>query len=133
MAGEFELAALRAGVGLDAGESQLCAVLIKRLVPFLLTGDKRAIRAAEQLLDSADRLAGLCGKVRCLEQLVLDTLPRGGETNSLRERICAETEIDKALTICFGCSSGTVDVDYFAALQSYIADLRRQATRILST
>src|SRR2546425_821214 len=35
-AGEFELAALRSGVSFDAGESQLCAVLISRIVPLLL-------------------------------------------------------------------------------------------------
>jgi hypothetical protein len=132
MAGEFELAALHAGVSLDAGESQLCAVLITRLVPLLFTGDKRAIRGIERLLDSEDRLAALCGKVRCLEQLVLDALPGSGEANSLRKSICAEAHIDKALTICFGCSSGPDGGDYSAGLQSYIADLRKQATRMLS-
>jgi hypothetical protein len=51
MAAEFELAAQRAGLVLDVGESQLCAIVICRLTPLLLTGDKRAIQAIEELLD----------------------------------------------------------------------------------
>lgn len=58
MAAEFELAAQRAGLGFDAGESQLCSILICRSTPLLLTGDKRAIQAIEQLLDSESRLVG---------------------------------------------------------------------------
>jgi hypothetical protein len=132
MAGQFELAALRSGVGLDAGESQLCAILISRLVPHLLTGDKRAIAAMEQLLDSEDRLVSLCGKVRCLEQLVLDVLTGKAGVDSLRASICAESHIDKALTICFQCSSLGNGGDYSEGLQSYISDLRKRAPRVLS-
>jgi hypothetical protein len=132
MAANFELAALRSCVSLDAGESQLCAVLISRLIPYLLTGDKRAIEAIEQLLDSEDQLAPLRGKVRCLEQLVLDVLTVHLEPNSLRASICAEAHIDKALAICFLCSSTGDRGDYAEGLRSYISDLRRQATRVLS-
>ena len=39
MAADFELAAQRAAVALDSGESQLCAVLIARALRLLLTGD----------------------------------------------------------------------------------------------
>jgi hypothetical protein len=43
-AADFEVAAQRAGLSLDAGESQLCAIMVSRQVPLLLTGDKRAIK-----------------------------------------------------------------------------------------
>jgi hypothetical protein len=133
IAGQFELAALRYGVSLDAGESQLCAILISRLVPHLLTGDKRAITAIEQLLDSENRLLPICRKVRCLEQLALDALSGSAGADSIRSRICAEDNIDKALTICFQCGSLTNGVgDYSYGLRSYISDLRRQAPRVLS-
>ncbi len=45
LAAEFEFAAQQLGINLDTGESQLCAVTITRLIPKLLTGDKRAIAA----------------------------------------------------------------------------------------
>jgi hypothetical protein len=133
MAAEFELAAQRAGLSFDVGESQLCAILIYRLIPLLLTGDKRAIQAIEELLDSECRLTSLCGKIRCLEQLVLDVLAAGTNPDTLRDKICAEIEIDKTLTICFSChredGSGR---DYAEGLQSYVADLRQRAIRVLS-
>ena len=134
MAAEFEVAAQRAGLSFDVGESQLCAILIYRLTPLLLTGDKRAIQAIEELLDSEGRLNSLCGKIRCLEQLVLDVLTAGTNPDTLRSMICAEIEIDKTLTICFSChhedGSGR---DYAEGLQSYIADLRQRAIRVLSS
>jgi hypothetical protein len=131
MASQFELTALRISVSLDAGESQLCAILISRIVPYLLTGDKRAIIAMEQLLDTDDRLSALCGKIRCLEQLVLDALS-ANPGNSLRASICAEPLVDKTLTICFECHSPATDGNHSEGLASYIADLRNQAGRVLS-
>ena len=56
MAADFELAAQRAGVALDTGESQLCAVLVIRAVRQLYTGDKRAIQAMQELLEADTRL-----------------------------------------------------------------------------
>jgi hypothetical protein len=134
MAADFELAAQRAGLSFDVGESQLCAILICRLTPMLLTGDKRAIQALEELLDSEDRLSSLCGKVRCLEQLVLDVLRAGTNPDTLRGMICAEIDIDKTLTICFSChSQDGPRQDYVDGLQSYVADLRQRAIRVLSS
>ena len=133
MAAEFELAAQRAGLGFDPGESQLCSVLIRRSTPLLLTGDKRAIQAIEQLLDSESRLVAVCGKIRCLEQLVLDVFSASPNPDSLRAAICAEIEVDKTLTICFSCHrEGGSGLDYAEGLKSYLADLRRQAARVLA-
>ncbi|HEY1754434.1 MAG TPA: hypothetical protein VGG72_03495 [Bryobacteraceae bacterium] len=134
MAAEFELAAQRAGLGFDAGESQLCSILICRSTPLLLTGDKKAIQAIEQLLDSESRLVALCGKIRCLEQLVLEIFSASPNPDALRTAICAEVEVDKTLTICFSChredGSG---LDYAEGLKSYLTDLQRRATRVLGT
>ena len=134
MAAEFELAAQRAGLGFDAGESQLCSILICRSTPLLLTGDKRAIQAIEQLLDSESRLVALCGKIRCLEQLVLDTFSASPNPDTLRTAICAEVEVDKTLTICFSChcENGS-GLDYAEGLKSYLTDLQRRATRVLGS
>jgi len=133
MAAEFELAAQRAGVGLDVGESQLSAILVCRLVPLLLTGDKRAVQAIEQLLDSESRLAAISGKIKCLEQLVLDALIFSNDSDALRRAICAEVEVDKTLTICFSCKSHMgAGRNHTEGLQSYITDLRQRAPRVLA-
>jgi hypothetical protein len=131
IAADLELAALNSGLSLDSGESQLCAVLVERAVPWMLTGDKRAIRAIEQLIESYARLTELMGKVKCLEQLALAAIPDDAKADSFREKVCAEAHVDKTLAICFSCSSGATG-DYTKGLESYIGDLRSQAERVLS-
>lgn len=132
MAADFELAAQRAAVPLDAGESQLCAVLISRLLPMLLTGDKRAIEAFETLLDIDPRLQSLCGKVTCIEQLAARLLAQTDAT-TLRSSICAEPQVDRTLAICFSCTSEGIRPESFReGLQSYITALRAAASRILA-
>ncbi|HYR88435.1 MAG TPA: hypothetical protein VE422_30430 [Terriglobia bacterium] len=132
MAADFELAAQRLGSSFDTGESVLSAVTIIRLVPLLLTGDKRAIRTMEKLLESDARIEALCGKVRCLEQLVLSFLT-DANSQSVKGAICSEPDADKTLTICFSCASGTGTYKEFSeGLESYIRDLRSSANRILA-
>jgi hypothetical protein len=132
MAADLELVAQRLGINLDSGESQLCAMLVFRVLPLLLTGDKRAITAMEQLIDADNRLIALNGKVRCLEQLVYDALAKGNHV-ALRTAVCGEPQVDKALAICFSCTSQSVSLaSIVEGLQSYIKALRMEATRVLS-
>ena len=132
IAAEFELCAQQAGLNLDPGESQLCAVLITRLVQLLLTGDKRAIKTLEQLLDADTRLAAISGRVWCLEQLVV-IMMKSKDAGALKNAICAEDHVDKTLAICFSCNSAEVaGRDCTDGLRSYISDLRRSAGRVLA-
>ena len=132
MAADLELAAQRLGVSLDTGESQLCSILVNRVLSLLLTGDKRAIVAMEKLVDADTRLAPVCGRVRCLEQLVRDAVVTQGH-ETFRTAICSEPEIDKALAICFGCTSRSIEpLSLIEGLQSYINSLRKDASRVLS-
>lgn len=132
IAAEFELCAQQAGLNLDPGESQLCAILVTRLVPLLLTGDKRAIKTLEQLLDTDTRLAAISGTVWCLEQLVV-IMMKCKDADVLKNIICAEGHVDKTLAICFSCNSAEVaGRDYTDGLHSYISDLRRSAGRVLA-
>ncbi len=131
LAADLEWAAQRAGVALDTGESQLCAVFLTRGLGQICTGDKRAVHALEALLASDDRLTALCGRVICLEQLVLNALVARDFT-SLYTAICAEPEVDKTLAICFSCTNNTSNRDETTyCLQSYIRDLRSKAPNIL--
>ena len=134
MAADLELAAQRLGINLDSGESQLCAILVYRVLPLLLTGDKRAIKAIEELVDADSRLTVIRAKIRCLEQIVHDALVGGSRDHAaFRTAVCAEPEVDKALTICFSCTSQTVTREsILEGLQSYIRSLRLDASRVLS-
>jgi len=132
LAADLELAAQKLHLSLDSGESQLCAVLVSRLVPFLLTGDKRAIQAMEALIDGNSRLSAMCGKIKCLEQLVAGALLQGNPLD-VRSAVCGEPEIDKALAICFSCKDPMASAATFTqGLQSYISDLRERAGRVLA-
>jgi hypothetical protein len=133
LAAEFESLGQKLNVALDSGESQLCAILIERYLPLLLTGDKRAIVGLEQLLNSHARLAEICEKVECLEQIVLAALDLCA-VGVIRTCVCSHTTVDKTLSICFGCSSSsTSTADIVAGLDSYIRALRRDAPHILCT
>jgi hypothetical protein len=132
MAAEFELAAQRVAVSLNTGESQLCAVLIARTLRLLITGDKRAITAIDRLMNNDARLDYLSGRIWCIEQLVLIMLSAGNGAE-LREAICGEPSIDMALSICFSCRSESgKDENAKQGLESYIADLRSRAMRVLA-
>ncbi len=131
LAADLEVSAQKANLNLDAGESQLCAIVLTRLIAILVTGDKRAIESIEQLVDLVPGLTALSGKIRCLEQLFAFLLEQGGEA-IVREAVCAEPEVDKAITICFSCSSPEVPPSvHLEALQSYISALKANAPRAL--
>lgn len=131
LATEMENAANDLGLALDFGESQLCAMAVHRPDTLLLTGDKRALVAAEKLRSAVGHLAQLDGKLACLEQL-LHALLAQSDGEELRAHVCAEPEVDKALSICFSCTnqSEVVAVDD-AGLVSYIDDLRTSAPNVL--
>lgn len=132
LAATIETAAQRSGLDLDAGESQLAAMLVQRDIGLLETGDKRAIRGFEVILDEITELAALRGRLRCLEQIVSRCLAVF-DPDTLARAICAEPDVDKSLSICFRCHSppprkASLDRD---GLDSYVAALRAIAPRVL--
>jgi hypothetical protein len=133
LAASIEVAAQRAGVALDAGESQLTAVVILRAIPVLETGDKRAIRAVDVLLDQADPLPLVGVRLRCLEQIVWRLVSEPTIFDRVANAVCAESAVDRTMSICFGCFSPQRPsaAGVVAGLESYIDDLRRDAGRVL--
>lgn len=131
LATAIEEAALDANVPLDTGESQLCSMVVIRGIEILVTGDKRAIRGLEVLVLSMGELARIQARVACLEQLIFTIASQIGGA-SARARICAEPEVDGALSICFECTRQD-DLPAFepVGLRSYIDDLRSDAPSIL--
>jgi hypothetical protein len=132
LAADLETGAQHLGVPLDVGESQLCAVMVERGISALLTGDKRAIGALEQLLDLHSWLDHLRGRVHALEQLVLAIVELQG-SGEPRTKICSEPSVDSTLDICFRCHDSGADAPEIAeGLASYINDLRSTAPRVLA-
>ncbi len=133
LAAELEYQAQVLGLPFDGGESQLCAILLLRDVPKLVTGDKRALAAAEKLLELCPRLHPASGKMMCLEQLILRLVTSLGP-HPVRAVICRQPRVDTALSICFSCANEAVTADSFAAgLRSYIGSLRAAALRLLAS
>lgn len=127
LAASFETDAQSRNLELDSGESQLLAIILNRRLKLLLTGDKRAIRAIEQLV--GDQMP--TGSVGCLEQLFGALVRRLG-VSTLRARVCAEPQTDQTLAACFACRSPAVDLSaVIDGLRSYIEDLRNSAIRVL--
>jgi len=131
LAAELESTAQALALNLDAGESQLAAILVTRTIASMLTGDKRAIVAMEQLLQTIPQVQVLAGRVHCLEQAVR-RLVQATDVATIRHAICAEPRVDKALTICFSCASPDSQPAVVAALSSYIDDLRAAAPHVLA-
>lgn len=133
LAVELERAGQLAGLALEGGESMLCAITLLRGVPWLHTGDKRAIKSIEALADSLAARMG--GRMRCLEQLALGALSPPEQYPQLARAICAEPAVDKTLSICFSCFAEEHASRDAAreALENYIAALRAGAPRVLST
>jgi hypothetical protein len=131
LASAIEEAAMLLGLDLDSGESQLCAIAVFRGSSLLLTGDKRAIASAEKLKDCVHELTSLAGRLICLEQAILGVAGRIG-IDTVRVRVCAETAVDKALSICFECHS-LAEKPHLepTGLLSYIRDVRSKAPMLL--
>lgn len=126
-AADLEAEAIRRDLELDGGESQLLAMLANRGCSLLITGDKRAI-AAMAIVAAAQ--AG--SRVACLEQLIAHVVSAKG-TPAVRPRICAEPNVDRAVTGCFACASPAApdDADVMGGLASYIGHLDRSAPGVL--
>jgi hypothetical protein len=132
-ASELELAAQRAGLNLDSGESLLCAVVRHRNIARLVTGDKRAIVVLEKILKDLDRLCWLAQKVMCLEQIFRALIVKTSPAYT-RRAVCSNADVDRTLSICFACLNQLEEPDtWLTALDSYINNLRSSASTILGS
>lgn len=132
LATEIEEAGQLAGLALDYGESQLCAIALLRSIPIVLTGDKRAVSSLEAIISSVPGCEGLAGKVVCFEQAVASLIETVG-LEALRAKICAQASADRVMAICFSCmtSAPSPGFDPMPCLESYIADLRKTSSTVL--
>jgi hypothetical protein len=132
LAARLEQAALEVNLQFDVGESQLCAIVVSREVATFCTGDKRAIRAMQRLLETFSVISYLVRRVLPLEGLVKRMLTSVGYAN-LRENICSSRGTDKALEICFQChrEDGN-ETEAVAGLNSYLNAIAKDAPQFFT-
>lgn len=130
-AAELEERAHQGSFELDGGESILFVLLSNDRAQILLTGDKRAIAALEQVSPSLSKPASVTGRIAGLEQLI-SALILKKSPEEIAVKVCSEPDVDKAIAICFRCSSGNFEPNSaMEGLASYIEDLRRAAPKLL--
>ncbi len=100
--------------GVDPGEAQLFSTAADQKL-FVLSGDKRALRAISQVQGAAQALSGL---IVTLEAVLLALHDYIG-ADALRTRVAPLRPFDATVAICF--SDGNPDVS--SALWSYYNDL----------
>lgn len=124
-AADFEAAASAANLSLDAGESQLVAMLLSRGGLAFVTGDKRAAKAVSMVLPMVRQ------KLVCLEQ-VLQTMIERDSFGPIREAVCRERASDRAIANCFQCSTRDVNLpSVVQGLESYTKALRSETGDLL--
>lgn len=127
LAADLEAEASKRDLELDGGESQLLAILACRGCDLLLTGDKRAISAI-----AATAAALAASRVACLEQLMCQLVTKVGAPG-VWPGVCAEPNMDRAITACFGCarSAPPTNDEVAEGLASYVNHLDRTAPGVL--
>jgi hypothetical protein len=130
LAAQYEEHALSAGYAFDSGESQLLAVLVNRTAKAMVTGDKRAVAATWQLATDLKIVPALAGRLGCFEQVMLGICGKKGGP-AVAASVCVEPAVDKAMSICFGCSSTFDEQNMRQGLQSYIEHLRGTSGELL--
>ncbi|MEG3177110.1 hypothetical protein U1872_12785 [Sphingomonas sp. RB3P16] len=131
LAAEFASVAQAKGLPLDAGEAQLAAIVVKRGLPLLVTGDKRAIGALADLTDGTPTRDVLVGRLACFEQVVAAIAGLVG-AKAVRDKICAEPEVDGGMRLACSCGQAEWDPGQLGqACESFVGDVRKRAGILL--
>jgi len=92
---------LRLGLAVDAGEAIVISVCILRGIPYVTTGDKKAIRSLPQLEAVVKDVAAIKGRVVPLEYLLLQVIAACGYKQVLPKLLAGQhcdTGLKNALT-----------------------------------
>lgn len=132
MAADLTGAAQQNGLPLDVGEAQLAAIVARRGLPLLVTGDKRALGALAALVNIGTVCESFVGRLMCFEQVMASVARIIGESE-LRSRVCAEPEVDGAMRLACSCGQeewGTAHL--YDALASFSRAVREEVGDMLS-
>lgn len=110
---------------LDAGELILFYLVSQTESARMMTGDKRAVKAAFK----CDVLHSLESKVIILEQAIHQMVEHFGH-KVISNKVRALKGVDCAIEACFGVSSASTYENTVAGLDSYINDLKKSCPLI---
>jgi hypothetical protein len=114
LAAQISATAQRHGLAFDGGEAMLASVAIYRGLPYVTTGDKKAISSLPLLAQHVDVISGLQGKLLPLEYLLLKAVQSVGLA-ALHERIDAGKACDASVFHVIA-EAGTDQPSFEAAL-----------------
>lgn len=132
LAAQLEFEAQKQSLSLHSGECLLIAMLIRRELRHVLTGDRNAVSALHEARATMPFGDGnLAGRFVCFEQAMLHYAIHVGWSN-VKVEICAERGVDTQMRICFSCSSPEATADSWEeCLKSSIEDLRSRSGDLL--
>jgi hypothetical protein len=124
---EYRLLEKQAKNDIDPGE----ATLIAATFPLLATGDKRCLQALFSIESLELIHKKLQGRVICLEQIICKLIETQG-FDWVLEKVLPNLDCDKALKSAFGSGSNSQPGNVLGTLNSYIQDLQKTSSGILS-
>lgn len=132
LAADLAAAAQERGLPLDAGEAQLVAIVMRRELPLMVTGDKRALSAISELVGNGSMRGLLVGRMACIEQVIKGIAMSLGPV-PLRARVCAEPDVDGTMRLTFSCGREPWQTtQFYDACTSFIGAVKRQVGDLLA-
>lgn len=132
LAADLATMAQERGLPLDGGEAQLVAIVARRGLPLMVTGDKRALRALAELIGDGSIRASLAGRLACFEQVMAGIAGSIGAV-ALRARVCAEPDADGAMRLAFSCGRDPWETAQFGeACVSFVGAVKEQVGDLLA-
>ena len=117
---------------IDTGEASLIAATATTESAFwLMTGDKRCLKALASDESIASIHQRLVGRTICLEQILLKLISING-IDWVRHRVSVAPDCDKAIRNSFGLSTPADETSVKEALNSYIKHLEKQSQGLLA-
>ena len=127
------LESLDDSVGIDPGEIVLLSATAIHSDYFLLTGDKRCLRAVISRPGCADIARRIRGKVVCFEQIICRIIDHFGFDHVKSKVLPALHTRDTALRAAFGSGIHATEDNTRSCLRSYIDELRSLPIDLLSS
>jgi hypothetical protein len=116
--------------GLDVGELNLIHAAINEPAFYLVTGDKRCLKALAKSPELATARAKLNGKVVCFEQLIYQLIIVQG-FESIKQKVLPVRGCDTALKSIFGSGDRAQEANVIDTLGQYIEELKKECPNLL--
>lgn len=125
LAAEINATSQQLGLQVDGGEALLISVSVHRCIPYLSTGDKKAVRCLPVLAERIHALGNMRGRIIPLELLLL-RLVRAKGVAAIFERLEVGKDREGAIAALIA-DAGCDQAAFEAGLMKYLAQLEMLA------